>query len=703
MALVDLKSDLTWYIRPPAVDYQRDDSTGNTGAPVQGFVVNQQETGYLGVNKTTYATYKYSERQQREWKTLRDDPNNVYQSYIDQPLILRGMQRPGELNSKPQRIGWRFDDGLIRGGAVGAVEAAAIDTVRITKWLASPRGLLWIVKQAGLGLTNPKVETLGGPLTRQTRIHTGLPVLLSVAGTAFGLHFTRHGIPFANELASYGNVQIAKQLAPTLYKNRLVALTDNLFSSSIQTKSLITDKKEIKRKTIVFKGAPISELTGLAGPNSVYGIGATTIRRVVDTQSDAAARAEKYNVLTQFAFNQLYAGSISKASIKNISDKVNNTIDKIDSEDFPGLKIQLKLKTGIKSDSDSNNPTTEQKKYTPGHVTDNANSDGGLAWPANTDSTAYITLPYYAIPKRTKGSSAINDFRKSIKDNKQDASDTEKSILGTGAQRDNYYGQNDLEGAYGFGELGKPGANRSNTGRIIIPSSDFGKNDRNVLASNNQFRGDRVTALDINTKDIVKLDEIYPNGKGDLIQFFFEDVVEGKRVMTFRCTITGLSDSFSPSWDRIDIMGRPEGAYMYTSFDRSIQFSFNVMALSRSEMIPMWRKLNYLASYTMPEYDKQTSGRAGGAIMRITIGDMFKRTPGFIESLSYTVPDEMSWDIADDVKDEKDAKQLPMGMEVSMTFKIIGNTRPQLQGTVYDGLNTKTSAWLSDSLTYTKQ
>jgi hypothetical protein len=142
---------------------------------------------------------------------------------------------------------------------------------------------------------------------------------------------------------------------------------------------------------------------------------------------------------------------------------------------------------------------------------------------------------------------------------------------------------------------------------------------------------------------------------------------------------------------------------MYTSFDRSIQFSFNVMALSRSEMIPMWRKLNYLASYTMPEYDKQTSGRAGGAIMRITIGDMFKRTPGFIESLSYTVPDEMSWDIADDVKDEKDAKQLPMGMDVSMTFKIIGNTRPQLQGTVYDGLNTKTSAWLSDSLTYTKQ
>lgn len=701
MALVDLKSDLTWYIRPPAVDFQRDDSTGNTGAPVQGFVVNQQETGYLGVNKTTYATYKYSERQQREWKTLRDDPNNVYQSYIDQPLILRGMQRPGELNSKPQRIGWRFDDGLIRGGAVGAVEAAAIDTVRIAKWLASPRGLLWIVKQVGLGLTNPKVEVLGaGPLTRQTRIHTGLPVLLSVASTAFGLHFTRHGIPFANESASYGNVQIAKQLAPELYTNRLVAL-----------------KKELGITTgisLISSGLPIPSISGFAGPNSVYGIGATSIRRYVNTSSDAIEIAKDYNVKRRYSIIFPYAYGISATSFKRSNVAFNSfDITQVDAggrnSTSPSIKRILKQKTGkdsIQGRFDnvvSISPATEQKKYTPGHVTDNANSDGGLAWPSRVDVIDdYITLPYYAIPKRTKGTSEINDFRKSIQDAKGTLSGNENSILGTGHQRDDYYLNNNLEKKYGFGELGKPGADRSDTGRIIIPSSDYGTAGRNVLASNNDFRGDKVTALDINTKDIVKLDEIYPNGKGDLIQFFFEDVVEGKRVMTFRCTITGLSDSFSPSWDRIDIMGRPEGAYMYTSFDRSIQFSFNVMALSRSEMIPMWRKLNYLASYTMPEYDKQTSGRAGGAIMRITIGDMFKRTPGFIESLSYTVPDEMSWDIADDVDVEGDAKQLPMGMEVSMTFKIIGNTRPQLQGTVYDGLNTKESAWLSDSLTYKK-
>lgn len=687
MALVDLKSDLTWYIRPPAVDFQRDDSTGNTGAPVQGFVVNQQETGYLGVNKTTYATYKYSERQQREWKTLRDDPNNVYQSYIDQPLILRGMQRPGELNSKPQRIGWRFDDGLIRGGAVGAVEAAAIDTVRITKWLASPRGLLWIVKQVGLGLTNPKVETnpsITGPLGRQTRIHTGLPVLLSVAGTAFGLHFTRHGIPFANEIASYEKVH--KQLKTNNDKGtntRLVALKNELgITTGI---------------SLISSGLPIPSISGNAGPNSVYGIGATTIRRYVDTQLEVKRKAdtnERYKFPTKFKPSAPYG----KSAEADLSDSANSNVIKILSSRTLLSRISFIL-------NDIPNP-----KYTPGHgIVDDTYSDGGLAWPSRAvEIDDYITLPYYAIPKRTKGTSEINDFRKSIKDTKTKPSDTEKSILGTGFQRDDYYGKYNLESkdGYGFGELGKPRINRSNTGRIIIPSSDFGKSNRNVLASNDDFRGDRVTALDINTKDIV--DKIYPNGKGDLIQFFFEDVVEGKRVMTFRCTITGLSDSFSPSWERIDIMGRPEGAYMYSSFDRSIQFSFNVMALSRSEMIPMWRKLNYLASYTMPEYDKQTSGRAGGAIMRITIGDMFKRTPGFIESLSYTVPDEMSWDIADDVDAEgdvkqQDAKQLPMGMEVSMTFNIIGNTRPQLQGTVYDGLNTSKSAWLSDSLTYTKQ
>jgi len=174
--------------------------------------------------------------------------------------------------------------------------------------------------------------------------------------------------------------------------------------------------------------------------------------------------------------------------------------------------------------------------------------------------------------------------------------------------------------------------------------------------------------------------------------------------MPFRCTITGLSDSFSPGWDRIDIMGRPDGAYLYSTFDRSISFSFIAAALSRSEMIPMWRKLNYLASYTMPDFNA-AGAKPSGPFMRITIGDMFQRTPGFIESLTYTIPDDATWDIADDFDagTNPDPKQLPMMVEASVTFKIIADYRPQMMGRVYSlspkGSKNKTLAgqWLSDA------
>ena len=152
--------------------------------------------------------------------------------------------------------------------------------------------------------------------------------------------------------------------------------------------------------------------------------------------------------------------------------------------------------------------------------------------------------------------------------------------------------------------------------------------------------------------------------------------------MTFRATMTGFTDSFSPGWDRIDIMGRPDGAYLYNSFERNISFNFTVAALSRSEMIPMWRKLNYLASYTMPDFNGNS--KPSGPFMRITIGDLFQSTPGFITSLSYTIPDDATWDIADDWPESNlDAKQLPMVVEASVSFTIVGDYRPQMHGRVY--------------------
>jgi hypothetical protein len=53
----------------------------------------------------------------------------------------------------------QFDDGDIRGGIIGSTRAAVEDTLRIGKFLVDfPRGPLFIAKQVGLQLSNPKLE-----------------------------------------------------------------------------------------------------------------------------------------------------------------------------------------------------------------------------------------------------------------------------------------------------------------------------------------------------------------------------------------------------------------------------------------------------------------------------------------------------------------------------------------------------------------
>ena len=134
-----------------------------------------------------------------------------------QPYIQTNINRPGT-----NLIG-NFDDGLVRGGAVGAAKASIVDTLRIGKFLTDfPKGPLFIVKQVGLQLSNPRLEakqlktdnpTSGGGLLRNvgnfianvankitnligpTRLYNlGINTIAQVPVNAFGGHFNRHGI-----------------------------------------------------------------------------------------------------------------------------------------------------------------------------------------------------------------------------------------------------------------------------------------------------------------------------------------------------------------------------------------------------------------------------------------------------------------------------------------------------------------------------
>jgi hypothetical protein len=160
-----------------------------------------------------------------------------------------GKDRPGggdsgqpyiknNINNPINQIG--FDDGLVRGGVVGAATSSVIDTLRIGKFLTDlPKGPLWIAKQVGLQLSNPKLEsrsiktgigfidTIASAISKvgigPTRTYNlGINTIAQVPVNAFGVHFNRHGLlPVQDDNTKYLAVAQNNNLSTGTRSNKL--------------------------------------------------------------------------------------------------------------------------------------------------------------------------------------------------------------------------------------------------------------------------------------------------------------------------------------------------------------------------------------------------------------------------------------------------------------------------------------------------
>ena len=114
----------------------------------------------------------------------------------------------------------------------------------------------------------------------------------------------------------------------------------------------------------------------------------------------------------------------------------------------------------------------------------------------------------------------------------------------------------------------------------------------------------------------------------------------------FRATISGLSETFSPSWDSGKFIGSPFNYYTYSGIERSVSFNFKVYSLDASEHKIAWDKLNFLSGLVYPA-DYYDNSAVKPPIIKFTLGDMYKAKAGFIESLSYTIDDNTPWQVMD--------------------------------------------------------
>lgn len=117
----------------------------------------------------------------------------------------------------------------------------------------------------------------------------------------------------------------------------------------------------------------------------------------------------------------------------------------------------------------------------------------------------------------------------------------------------------------------------------------------------------------------------------DQIAFYFYDVVNEKYI-PFRATVKGLSESGNASWEELQFIGRADKVYSYGGFNRNLSLTFTVVIGSIAELAPTWQRINYLTTLIKPaNYTTATDiskGQSNQSMNRFMVPPMIMMTIG---------------------------------------------------------------------------
>ena len=156
----------------------------------------------------------------------------------------------------------------------------------------------------------------------------------------------------------------------------------------------------------------------------------------------------------------------------------------------------------------------------------------------------------------------------------------------------------------------------------------------------------------------------------DHIKFKFSviNADEGDNVnLYFRAFLSNFSDNYQGSWMNTKYLGRAEDFYTYQGFNRTISIGFKAAAFTRSELIPIYKKLVMLASTTAPSYSSD-NGFMRGTLITSTVGDYIVNQPGFLNSVDYSWQTGYPWEVRFKGFAEADVQQLPHILDVNLQF-----------------------------------
>ena len=570
-------------------------------------------------------------------------------AYSGQPFIKREI--PG-IDDKP--IGQYYDlatqalslDFPIRGGSYEEI-ASREDFARIDRFfLYYPQGKAFTDKYRALLRSNPKIETGREQGDSNTRVfpigNSGLGsrnMIEQIASVGTGFHVPNAGsdiFSLTEQEDLYGRI-VAKK--PT-NENRLVSLYNlkilpepnsdfNPSNSTVINSGLSTIRDTVE--LINYEG----------GPNSLYGIGTTLIRRATDNKGAIINTYDAPNYLsyftTDFRGNDIQSTNLGSTEINYDSLLGLSGVAKIDHD--------INIDTGVINETQIDN--LDQQISGSIRVTNNTDTKFKFASTSRYDQLMKMG-------DDNNGTITVNDFRKNVDQPSQVNS------------RD--YTKTDINKTTRVG-IGNPGARPADkTANINDTNDDIGKDL-------------------VNRSEIQSGEALFGGENRDFIKFGFDVIGNDSgtpfKSVHFRAFLTGYSDSHEGQWDSKRYAGRGENFYTYQGFDRTVSFNFKIASQSKQDMAPLYKKLNFLLSTLYPDYSD--NGFMRGNIVRLTLGDLFVRQPGILQSLNMTVADEYPWEIAFDEPEggsSADMKETPQIIDVAATFKPILYSLPKLESNI---------------------
>lgn len=532
------------------------------------------------------------------------------------PYIQNGLPEDSPAGEYLAGITRNSMDWPLRGGAYSTI-ASTTDSVRISRFLTDlPRGYVFTSKQVQLQKSNPKIETGGFASRLNTQTYNlNANLLAQVFEQGTGIHIPRPGAN-ANELgpdnpqAKYEYIVSHKDTD----QNRLVALYGSKIqqnSTGLSLDSAVTKLGISTDDNILFDYE--------MGPDSLYGDGNTTIFRTTNTTT----AFEKYisNGFIKTGYNPLFKTLSSDtpysssyiASLYNTSNVDAFIQSSVLASQF-GIPSNTQVINLIRDEFNSEDNTSYQQS-SPDYIRPEF-------VPIGTSPINYFgnTMGYSALLNSKKG----NDLSA-----KPELQDFRKNTIVPSTLALNYNSSSiKIETRL---QLGDPGART--------------RDQRNYINQiNNGVGQDKINLLPLYQSSD---DPIQTNSVRDMIKFCIEVINNDDPNTTvplhFRAYITNLSDNIGAEWDSKRYMGRGENFYTYQGFTREVSFNLKVAAQSKQEMMPLYQKLNYLASSLMPDYN--SNGFMRGNLHKLTVGEWFYRTPGVLKSMNVSIENDYSWEI----------------------------------------------------------